>query len=271
VVQSGNRSAGDAITLVRLHILSDLHAEFAAFTPPSTDADVVVIAGDVHIGRQGRAWIRANFPDKPVIYVLGNHEFYRQALPELTETLRRETEGSHIHILENDAVEIDGFSFLGCTLWTDFQLTGDPVVAGLAGEAAMSDYQLIRLSPQYRKLRSHDTAKLHLESLNWLKHEIASRDPKRVVIVTHHAPSQKSIPPSYAGNVLNAAFASDLETLIIESGVALWIHGHTHHCVDYHLGDTRILSNQRGYPDALVEGFNPTMVVEVPAQKVLET
>ena len=87
---------------------------------PVTDADVVVLAGDIHLGREGRIWARNQFFAKPVIYVLGNHEFYRHSLPELTETLKRETEGSNIHLLENGAVEINGYTFLGCTLVDGF-------------------------------------------------------------------------------------------------------------------------------------------------------
>ncbi len=125
---------------MRLHILCDLHLEFGSAKIPPTEADVVVLAGDIHLGREGRKWARSRFPDKPIIYVLGNHEFYRHSLPELTETLKRETDGSHIHLLENSSVEINGHTFLGCTLWTDFQLSPDPEGAMQAAEGIMSDY-----------------------------------------------------------------------------------------------------------------------------------
>src|SRR5216117_3472630 len=75
---------------MRLHILGDLHLEFGTAKVPVTDADVVVLAGDIHLKREGRRWARNRFQDKPVVYVLGNHEFYRHSLPGLTETLKRE-------------------------------------------------------------------------------------------------------------------------------------------------------------------------------------
>lgn len=31
---------------MKLHILTDLHIEFGSFTPPKTDADLVILAGD---------------------------------------------------------------------------------------------------------------------------------------------------------------------------------------------------------------------------------
>jgi hypothetical protein len=39
--------ADTARTTMKLHILSDLHTEFAAFAPPETDADAVILAGDI--------------------------------------------------------------------------------------------------------------------------------------------------------------------------------------------------------------------------------
>src|SRR5437016_7624084 len=127
---------------MRLHILGDLHLEFGTAKVPATDADVVVLAGDIHLGREGRKWARSHFQDKPVIYVLGNHEFYRHSIPALTENLKRETDGSHIHLLENDTFALNGFMFLGCTLWTDFRLAGDALFAMGVAEDIMSDYSI---------------------------------------------------------------------------------------------------------------------------------
>jgi hypothetical protein len=46
-------------------------------------------------------------------------------------------------------------------------------------------------------------------------------------------------------------------------GARLWVHGHTHQCVDYTLGSTRVLSNQRGYPREPDTGFRSDFVVEI--------
>lgn len=59
---------------MRIHPLSDLHNEFAPFTPEVRDADVVILAGDIDLGTQGIEWARQAF-DCPVLYVPGNHEF----------------------------------------------------------------------------------------------------------------------------------------------------------------------------------------------------
>jgi len=248
---------------MRLHILADLHFEFGPVKIPVTDADVVVLAGDVHLGREGRIWARNQFFAKPVIYVLGNHEFYRHSLPELTETLKRETDGSNIHLLENGAVEINGYTFLGCTLWTDFQLGDDLDGSMRVAEAIMSDYGIVQFSTENRRLRPCDTARLHAESVAWLRRALAKCDRARTIVVTHHAPSARSEAPYHADSPLKAAFASDLDSLVERSGVPLWIHGHTHYNVDYVMGSTRVLTNQRGYPEELCKGFNPSLVVEI--------
>jgi predicted phosphodiesterase len=248
---------------MRLHVLCDLHLEFGPAKITPTDADVVVLAGDIHLGREGRKWARAQFPAKPVVYVLGNHEFYRHSLPELTESLKRETDGSQIFVLENSAVEIDGYTFLGCTLWTDFKLSPDPVTAMQLAEQMMSDYSIIRFNPENRALRARDTARLHSESVAWLRIALAKSDPSRTIVVTHHAPSRRSEAPYHAKSPLNPAFASNLDSLIEKSGVPLWVHGHTHYNVDYQIGSTRVLANQRGYPDEACKGFDSALIVEV--------
>jgi hypothetical protein len=83
------------------------------------------------------------------------------------------------------------------------------------------------------------------------------------VVVTHHGPSVRSIPPYHAGSPLNPAFVSKLDALVESSGVPLWVHGHTHYNVDYKIGSTRVLTNQRGYPDERAVGFDPGLVVEL--------
>lgn len=249
---------------MRLQILSDLHLEFGMGSIPATGADVVVLAGDIHVGREGLRWARKQFPKTPVVYVLGNHEFYRHALPDLTETLKQESDDSHIHVLENNAVEISGYTFLGCTLWTDFLLLGQQEAGMLTAEDIMSDYKVIDFGPQNRVLRARDTARLHAQSVVWLRSELGKRkNPGNIIIVTHHAPSIRSEAPYHLQSMLSAAFASNLDSLVEQSGVPLWIHGHTHHNVDYKIGSTRVLTNQRGYPQERSKGFEAGLVIEV--------
>jgi len=127
----------------------------------------------------------------------------------------------------------------------------------------MSDYSIVRNSAANRKLRARDTIAVHKESVAWLKTELSKGDAASTVIVTHHAPSLRSQPSYYAESTLSAAFASNLDYLVEKSRVPLWIHGHTHHNVDYKIGSTRVLTNQHGYPDEPCDGFNPSFVIQL--------
>jgi predicted phosphohydrolase len=248
---------------MRLHILADQHQEFGEVKIPPTEADVVILAGDIDVGRKGLDWAKIHFGGKPVIYVLGNHEFYRHAIPELTEQLQRESKGTQIHLLEDEAVELAGFTFLGCTLWTDFALNSRPEDAMKAAEAMMNDYRIIDFSPEKRELRARDTQRIHQRSVAWLREQLVRHDPARTIVVTHYAPSPQSEDPYYKNGPLPPSFASDLNALIEGIRIPLWIHGHTHYCVDHRIGLTRVLSNQRGYPGEPCKRFDPGLVVEL--------
>jgi predicted phosphodiesterase len=250
---------------MRIHILSDLHLE----TGPKPlqapeEAEVVVLAGDIQVGTAGLQWAQAQFPGQPVVYVLGNHEFYHQSIPELTEELKRQSQGGNVHVLENEAFECGGFTFLGCTLWTDFRVWPDEEAAMFLAGERIADYYYIQMRRLKRLFRPWDGVKLFERSVAWLHEELGRHDPARTIVVTHHAPSRLSIPPQHAGSPLNAAFVSDLDELVAESRIPLWIHGHTHENVDYRLARTRILSNQCGYAATkYLPGFNAGLVVKV--------
>jgi predicted phosphohydrolase len=142
---------------MRLYILSDLHLEFVPFTPPQVEADAVILAGDISTGVKGFEWAVQTFPDRPVIYVLGNHEFYNQKLQKLFAQLRELTKGTNIQLLENDAFTLGEVTFLGATLWTDFALNGDPVASETVAQTGMNDYRRIRTLPDYRRLKPCET------------------------------------------------------------------------------------------------------------------
>lgn len=248
---------------MRVRILSDLHLEFAPFQPGETDADVVVLAGDVHTGKNGIKWILKTFPNRPVIYVLGNHEFYGQKIPKLISDIKDLAQGTNVHVLENDRVEIGDVVFLGATLWTDFRLNGDPVLAEMTAQTGMTDFRRIRVTPSYRRFRPRDARHLHLQSVEWLTQQLEKTRGRKIAVVTHHAPSSQSIPSGFQNDQLNPAYASNLEPFIIESGAALWIHGHIHRHADFAVGGTRIIANPRGHPTEPHSSFDPSCVVEI--------
>lgn len=188
---------------MKLHILSDLHSEFEDYEYHETDTDVVVLAGDTNLKERGIAWALDTIKDKPIVYIMGNHDYYGSAYPKLLNSLREKCKGTNIQLLENDVFSYQNVNILGCTLWTNFELFGDPRVYGYECQQIMTDYKKIRVSPKFSKLRSMDVAAIHKRSINWLEAQLKAREGQRNVVVSHHAPSESGSPPGYAGEAPN--------------------------------------------------------------------
>ena len=247
---------------MKLYILNDLHTEFEDFEPPVTDADVVVLAGDIGVGMEGLCWAEARFPDRPVIYVPGNHEFYNHDIT-LVDQLKAQAP-DNIHVLNDDQVIIDGVRFLGSILWTDFALFGeaDKFFAMQQARQRMTDFSIIQNHAQL--FTPEDAIRLHTASRDWLATMLTEPFAGKTVVITHHAPSSRSVHPRYVQDLLTPAFASNLENLMGGDRAVLWIHGHMHESFDYEIYGTQVICNPRGYaPKALNPDFRPDWVVEI--------
>jgi hypothetical protein len=133
---------------------------------------------------------------------------------------------------------------------------------------AMNDFQMIRINDSRyhaeRALTPFDCLRLHNESRAFLEAELAEPFDGVSIVMTHHAPSGRSLPGFRHGDPISAAYASDLETLIEKTRPQLWVHGHIHTSSDYRIGATRVVCNPRGYfPHQLNPDFDPALVVEV--------
>lgn len=265
---------------MRVAILSDLHVEFEPFQPPAAarQADLVILAGDIHNGEAALHWARCAFPGQRLVQVAGNHEFFGGCWQATLEQMRTTAAALDIHLLENDAVVIDGVQFLGATLWSDFRLfevPGRPLQMTAAEAKAllqrrMIDFSLIRIRDERderaeRILSPDDSVAIHRRSREWLSRQLAMPFEGPRVVVSHHLPSWRSVAPAFLRALSNASFASDLDALF--RPVTLWVHGHTHHSFDYRVGATRIVANPRGYP--MKEGgfenpsFEPALLVDI--------
>lgn len=241
---------------MRLWVFSDLHLEFEPVKTPLEipDADVCVVAGDIHARGPDRSvkWLVEHVcPRMPVVFVCGNHEFYQSSIVEgIYKGAQVAASASNFHFLENGFVEIDGVMFAGAVLWTDFELMGSTLFAMEYAEQVLNDYSAIAYTKKpFVRMRAAHSTRMHHESRRTLAHFLERHRGGRTVVVSHHAPSRRSIAPQFASDITSAAFASDLESLLLERGPTLWIHGHVHHPCDYVIGSTRVLCNPRGYPE----------------------
>jgi predicted phosphodiesterase len=250
---------------VKLNILSDLHLSQGDLATPGNDADLVILAGD--IGRPGRAIGWASQIARPVLYVAGNHEFYGGSIEGTAAELKRLAAGTGIRVLNCEEAVIGGVRFLGATLWTDFLIAGEGEASAAAMREAqrfMRDFSVVRMGEA--AFTPQGSIALFASHAAWLEARLAEPHAGPTVVVTHHAPSPKSIHPRFDGSALNACFVSDLERLMDASRVQLWIHGHTHDSFDYVVNGTRVLCNPRGYAkDGVNENpaFDPGLTVEI--------
>ncbi len=247
---------------MKLQILSDLHTEFAGFDPPQTDADVIILAGDIGVGAGGLAWAAEQFGNTPVVYVPGNHEYYGHDLDIIHEL--KGSAPATIQVLNDEQWVLGNVRFLCSTLWTDFELLGaeKKTIAMQRAGQVMNDFRTIYA--QGARFTPAHSIRLHQASRAWLAARFAENFDGVTVVVTHHLPSASSVSARFKTDTLTPAFASELGGLMQDSDVALWIHGHTHDILDYQLNGTRVVCNPRGYPNEWREGiFDPGLVVSL--------
>jgi len=267
---------------MKIQLFSDLHLEHShrhpPFLLPAISADVVVLAGDIDNGTRAIDWAEKTFPDRTVLYVPGNHEYYDAELVTSAAALKaRARRSANVKVLDNDELTIDGVRFLGCTLWTDFELFGRQRMDAVIAESLkyVVDFRKIRLGDGL--LTPQQTIDLHRVAINFLQARLEKPFVGKTVVITHHAPHPGSIHPRWTGSLVSAAFVSDLRRLMGKS--VLWLHGHTHDSFDFAVHGTRVLSNPMGYrtsnwrepraadtPLRVVtenSRFDPAMVVEI--------
>lgn len=242
---------------MKIQYFSDLHLEFGDVPIVTTDADVIIAAGDIGIGLDGISWLTQM--DKPVIYVLGNHEYWGQDYIDFIDRVWQESSGTNVNFLENESIIIDGVRFVGCSLWTDYGRE-NPQIMNAAGKG-MNDFRYIM--DDGRPLEPERLLEAHKQSVDWLTEVLQQPYEGKTVVVTHHAPSMKS----WHRNPMDGyqfCYCSDLEKMMMKTHPALWVHGHTHHSQDYEINNVRVVCNPRGYCNyEEVEGFRLDRVINI--------
>lgn len=231
---------------MNIQLLSDIHLEFGDRDPVPTDADLVILAGDIHTKGRAFDWARWHFPHQQVIYIAGNHEFYGGHLERMLDKLRAQSD-DHVRFMDQDELVIDGVRILTGTGWTDFRSTDNQVLAMWDAQQSMNDYKKIRTGNNFRKLKPSDVASRSIAFHQWLREKIEEPFVGKTVVVTHHAPL---LLPSSSGNGhshLDAAFANNWVDLVEKAD--LWLYGHTHQADDFTVGQCRLVSNPVGYPN----------------------
>lgn len=205
--------------LPRIHLLSDIHLETGPYViPPELDYDVLVAAGDIGPVEQAIEWLASL--GKPVVYVLGNHEYWGREYSDVLAVAKAAAAGSQVHVLEKGSVVIQGVRFLGATLWTDYGSWHPDLVRKASWQ--MRDYSQIT-AHQWFGVKANQVwfkryclsagfaldfileatsqgmfhpaiaYQLHQRALVWLTRALRNRFAGPTVVVTHHAPTFESL------------------------------------------------------------------------------
>ena len=243
---------------MKFRIISDLHIDINAHYEDDNllkfDPDAFyLIAGDT----SGSYTITSNFIENHInqgVFILGNHEGYEAdrethidtnlTKENIADKLSRDFPlTSKVSFLENQYKEIgEGIIVVGCTLYTDFRLYEDldydQTYAMNYAHNRMNDFRYVYTygdtHETYRNVTPLDYVRYFNTSLNFIEETCNKFPDKKIVVVTHHAPSMKSIQGRYVTDVLSAAYASPLEDFIkAHDNIKLWTHGHIHNVAEY--------------------------------------
>jgi predicted phosphohydrolase len=273
---------------MRVWIISDLHTSRLELLHPRPlvvpQADICICAGDVadNIERTVDFLHAEIAPHMKVVATLGNHDFYGSSIDRALEYAKKWTAGTNVHVLENESFERNDLRIIGATLWTDYEISAHaaghlPIdarreVAVRECSRVMRDFFEIHRSDERKDgeggfVTAKELISRHHTSRAYIESELAKPFKGSSIVLTHHAPSARSLDPRFDGQISNAAFSSDLTDVIWTGRPHIWIHGHIHRFSDYGERDTRVLCNPRGYHrEAGTSGFRPGFVIETTVQ-----
>jgi len=227
---------------MRVALTSDIHAEFHSIASTitflkevSVGADVLVIAGDLGVGKANSAAYTPKVVSElgaigiPIVLTLGNHDYWHASRDQLIAAVRAACP-PNVHLLQRNRVSIEGKVFAGTTLW--FPWTWD---------AAQQENDWI----DFNRIQ----APFDPYSENRIDWQYLTAGPADV-IVTHHLPCAEVVAPAYANSSVNCYFVGGAAHQVAEVQASVWCFGHTHTPFDGTLatGGPRLLCNPRGYP-----------------------
>ncbi|MQY49531.1 hypothetical protein GAO09_26200 [Rhizobiales bacterium RZME27] len=169
---------------------------------------------------------------------------------------------------------------LRATLWTDFEIpwggNDDEFTVDERRAFAinfcrryMLDFREIFRSDAFPEgmpglVTSRELIARHAESRAFIKAELDKPWQGKTVVVSHHAPTPRSLIERFRGHPSNAAFASDLSEVFHRGKPDVWVHGHIHQFFDYVEGGTRIVCNAVGYRhERGTNGYRPGFVIDL--------
>lgn len=253
-------------TKTKISLHSDLHYEFNRedvfqFGFPGRDADVLILAGDCTVANtlladQFFLKLRKTF-DGPILYVLGNHEFYgsrSQLFPSQFEAgdfdrvinFYMELGKTHeISILHNEAVELNGVVFAGTTLWSGLENNSGLYCGDVQIARSLRDFSCVpEMTPDFMRDR-------YKEATEFLCKTAGENKGQTLFFITHFAPSLENRNTRFSLNGLTDYFATGAGRIAeLYPTLNYWAYGHTHGTDEVPLSENCVtITNQLGYPN----------------------
>ena len=251
--------------MAKFRLMSDLHLETTDFQYWHAGEDVLVLAGDIHTNNRLHLLLEQVPIYVKVIFVAGNHEYYNEEYNEVNKYFKSLEYKNNFVFLNNQSVVVEGVPIYGGTMFTDFNLRNDAWFDRQYAKNGVADFTHMyvadpRIDGGVRVWTTGDAEHQHTLFTNGLADfldEYQTSDNK--LVVSHFMPSARCTNPHFAGNALNAYFASNMERFMGFNGV--WLAGHGHYCLDTMMGDTRLIMNTHGY--RYDNNFDPELIVEL--------
>ncbi len=241
---------------MKFQVLSDLHLEFftsfdAKFdfiSSLKTDADYVLLAGDISTGKnivQDYNLVADILGE--IIYIAGNHEYYYSSKQHIDNLLTHDVDGM---FLNDQTVKIGDVTIIGGTGWNTY-LNGNAYLR-------MNDFRLIEELIN----NPHTSMEWNRDCYNFFDENLLNREGK-VICLTHNGPTLDHTPDIYKGDSLNVFFVNDWDNLF-KYEPEYWISGHLHQSLDMVYCKTRCIENSFGYVGREENKmFNKRLVIEV--------
>jgi predicted phosphodiesterase len=256
---------------MKIAIHSDLHTEFGHGFPQGflldKDFDALVLAGDISnidVLYQYLGQVRMMIPDKRIIFVPGNHDFYAKktkfeaALEEMNDICEQNV----ISFLYRNCVHFPDLkvAFSGCVGWPNMKSVHgyvdewDKIVV----KKSISDFHWIKGWSMEKMLEEADKDYQFLRLMTTHK-PVANAH----VMITHFPPSLLLQNPNFLINPLTSYFHNEYpEFFDSENSPDVWIYGHTHFGVNRDINGVKCFSNQLGYKGEEAD-YNPNFIIEI--------
>ena len=265
---------------MKILVVSDLHVDinkcnYFGFMDKLDNVDLVLIAGDISGGYHSESVFLNKLKqlDKSFVVVAGNHLGY-----DYNKIIAKNVWGDVLvgtkdwsiqylkkqcsNYLENEYIKMGDKIIFGATMYTDYKLYGNKSlnICKNTSERWLNDFRYVHTYDKKENIIRPITADDYINRFKLFKRKLnkmLKETTEDVIIVTHFAPSVKSISEKYLnqrptltnpGYYLNAVYASNLEKFIKDNPrIKLWAHGHVHDCFDYYIGDCRVVCHPYGY------------------------